>query len=346
MRLKHTPLVVFAAFLCVSFVGCANDDAELLSESNLNVTTECIWNKTPHCAFTDLTVYNGRLYCCFREGTAHVPTTKSEFGGIRILSSDDGTTWRDCGLITQPDYDLRDPRFSVSPDNRLMLMVGRYLPTPPDEPYPWTQVKFITDREIANSAFTSDNFLDINIENNQHLSNFWLWRSKWFGDESWGIAYKGDNLPLLVKSTDGVNYTLVAILQAAGNEADIEKLPNGEMLIVMRSATSDGHAYIGLASEPYTNWLWVEHETWLHSPAIQTVRGETYVACRAPYGTTLYRYNEWQLSPIVALEISPDNAYPGLAAFGDKLAISYYSSQTGNAAVYFSQIPLAELNKY
>lgn len=331
----------------LSFLGtsCQQDeDIIALYINSDQVHTQCIWDKAPHCAFTDLTVYNDKLYCCFREGTAHVPTTKNEFGGIRVLSSaDGGTNWHDCGLITQPDYDLRDPKLTVTPDNRLMLMFGRYLPTPPENPYPWTQVKFISDEEIENSAFNNENLLDVNIENNENLSNYWLWHTEWIDNESWGIAYKGDNLPLLVKSTDGVNYSLASILQAPGNEADIEKLDNGDMLIVMRAANSTASAYIGLASAPYTNWHWIEHETWLHSPVITEAEGETFVACRAPYGTTLYQYKDSRLTPIMALENSYDNAYPGLAYLNGNLGISYYSTQTGNAAIYFAKIAIDEL---
>ncbi|MEZ5363225.1 MAG: hypothetical protein R2748_13005 [Bryobacterales bacterium] len=56
----------------------------------------------------------------FREADGHV---KGD-GSIRVLTSRDGETWESTGLVSEAGVDLRDPRISVTPDNRLMLLMG------------------------------------------------------------------------------------------------------------------------------------------------------------------------------------------------------------------------------
>jgi hypothetical protein len=54
------------------------------------VESRMFWSEAPHNAFTDLHRQQGRWYCAFREGAAHV----SPDGAVRILSSDDGREGR------------------------------------------------------------------------------------------------------------------------------------------------------------------------------------------------------------------------------------------------------------
>ncbi|MCA9088271.1 MAG: exo-alpha-sialidase, partial [Planctomycetaceae bacterium] len=55
-----------------------------------------IWDKAPHNAFTDLLFHEGRWYCVFREGSAHV----SPDGALRVLTSTDGEHWESLALVT------------------------------------------------------------------------------------------------------------------------------------------------------------------------------------------------------------------------------------------------------
>lgn len=338
--------VIITLLAGIIISGCHSDNDLMLMATmdKSQVETRCIWDKAPHCAFTDLTVYNGKLYCCFREGRTHVPASIAEHGGIRILVSDDGDTWRDCGLISNPAYDLRDPKLSVTPDNRLMLMYGRYLVETPAEPYPWTGVRFLTEDDIESSDLNEVTVQNVNIENNRKLSNYWLWRVKWIGDTAYGVAYKGGEWPLLVKSTDGINYTLVSVLQVAGNEADVELMEDGRMLIIIRGP--DNHnGFIGTASNPFTDWSWTETDIYIHCPATITLSGHIFVAGRSGYGTTLFYYNNYKIYPTVAFESTDDNAYPGVAVYKGNLYTSYYSYTAGTSAIYLSSVPVDYLTR-
>ncbi|MEY4089952.1 MAG: hypothetical protein RJB55_2223, partial [Verrucomicrobiota bacterium] len=79
-----------------------------------------IWDAGKHNAFTDLVQWRGRWWCTFREAEAHVGGD----GAIQVLESADGAKWESVARITEKDIDLRDPKFSVTPDGRLMIVCG------------------------------------------------------------------------------------------------------------------------------------------------------------------------------------------------------------------------------
>src|SRR4051794_4622318 len=81
------------------------------------VSVQKLWDKSPHCAFTDLVYWKGQFVCAFREGRSHMASD----GKIRVLTSPDGETWTPAAEIALAGFDLRDAGLSVTPDNRLML---------------------------------------------------------------------------------------------------------------------------------------------------------------------------------------------------------------------------------
>ena len=84
------------------------------------ISVQKIWDKAPHCAFTDLIYWKDQFVCAFREGRAHVSTD----GRIRVLTSPDGENWQSAAVLTLDGFDLRDAGLSVAPDDRLMLIGG------------------------------------------------------------------------------------------------------------------------------------------------------------------------------------------------------------------------------
>src|SRR5262249_28559555 len=85
-----------------------------------------IWDLAPHNAFTDLARFGGRWYCTFREGQGHV----SPDGAVRVLTSADGRAWESAALLRSDTADLRDPKLTVRPDGRLMLLAAAALHRP------------------------------------------------------------------------------------------------------------------------------------------------------------------------------------------------------------------------
>ena len=83
-------------------------------------SVEKIWDQATHCALTDLIRYRDAWYCAFRESNKHVYGTN---GIIRIIVSQDGLVWATAATFHEEGVDLRDPKLSITPDGRLMLLV-------------------------------------------------------------------------------------------------------------------------------------------------------------------------------------------------------------------------------
>src|SRR5262245_47383011 len=79
-----------------------------------------IWDQGQHNAFTDLMRFNDRWICTFREGEKHA----SGAGKVRVLTSTDGAKWESAALLEAAGVDLRDPKLSLAPDGRLMIVGG------------------------------------------------------------------------------------------------------------------------------------------------------------------------------------------------------------------------------
>ena len=132
LQMKHRESFRYCLLICAVLAAGSNPAA---AESEGSVTAELIevnkiWDKAAHNAFTDLIHWHGRFYCAFREAGGHVGSV----GQVRIISSDDAKTWRSMALLDSSSpqldnlvgWDLRDTHFSVTPDDRLMLVGGVY----------------------------------------------------------------------------------------------------------------------------------------------------------------------------------------------------------------------------
>src|SRR5690606_9793714 len=83
-----------------------------------------IWDQADHNAFTDLIRYKDAFYCTFREASGHVVNPGQENGSIRVIRSVDGKEWKSLALLKKDGLDLRDPKLSITPEGRLMVVMG------------------------------------------------------------------------------------------------------------------------------------------------------------------------------------------------------------------------------
>ena len=118
LRTGRSSFVVLSALLAAPAAGpaAAVDGPKVVSVAK-------IWDHGRHNAFTDLARWRGKWYCTFREADGHVGGD----GKIRVLESGDGRAWEPAALIAEEGIDLRDPKLSVTPDDRLMIVaeIGR-----------------------------------------------------------------------------------------------------------------------------------------------------------------------------------------------------------------------------
>ena len=104
-------LSMFAAFDWISTAPAS--EPEILS-------LQKVWDRGEHNAFTDLIRFQELWWCTFREAKDHGPS----IGQVRMIVSIDGENWESAALLTERDVDLRDPKLSIMPDGRLMLIMG------------------------------------------------------------------------------------------------------------------------------------------------------------------------------------------------------------------------------
>lgn len=323
----------------------------LLSASDPQKQVTKIWDDAPHNAFTDLIRYENKFYCTFREGTGHVPGETGEDGKIRILISEDGEKWESLALLAKKDYDLRDSKLSVTPDGRLMVLMGGSN---------YDGRKLIN--RLNHVSFLSKNkkqFSDpkpIKIDKEIRSDYDWLWRVTWFDNIGYGVVYrKKDNTKsevFLVKTQNGIDYTLVSALDVEGLPGESTVLINSdaEMLILMRRDRKGKYGLFGSSKPPYKQWEWNDLGIRLGGPNIIPVNDTTYVIGTRSYleGETrtalFFSGKSGTLRPLIELPSGGDTSYPGMLIYDDTLWVSYYSSHEGNAKIYMAKIPMSYIN--
>jgi hypothetical protein len=312
-----------------------------------------IWDSDCYCAFTDLTRFNDRFYCAFREGSAHV---HGENGKIRVIASDDGDTWRSVALLAEDGVDLRDPKLSVTPDGKLMINMGGSFYEDRRRLKCESRVAFSDGR---GEEFSPPRPVRINPAIRSDFD--WLWRVTWHGDTAYGVLYQpnrpgNESAVHLVSSRDGVSYELVHSFALSGrpNEATLRFMPDGELVALLRREAGNRSGCVGVSRPPYTEWKWHEIGHRLGGPNFVRLPDGRLIAGTRAWETTpdgkaatftilALLTQDGGFEPVLRLESGGDTSYPGLLMHDGELWVSYYSSHEGHAAIYLAKIPLAKL---
>lgn len=324
------------------------------------VSIKKIWDKAPHNSFTDLIRFKDRWFLTFRESLAHVGGD----GKIRVLSSADGETWEPAALLEEKGVDLRDPKLSVTPEGKLMLLMGGSI-------YKGTTT--LKGRR-SRVAFSPDG-REWTAPKPILKEGDWLWRVTWHDGVGYGTSYNGKTLIAakakaakakagakakstrpendleLYRTKDGVNYELVTRFKIDGapNEATARVLANGEMLMLVRREGSavnpDTMGWVGRSRAPFTEWKWeASNLRFGGQNFIQTPSGAVWVGTRhyLPAGakTILARLEGATLTPALTLPSGGDTSYPGMVWHEGLLWFSYYASHEGKSSIYLAKIKL------
>ncbi len=317
-------------------------------ENEVRYDVRMIWNAAPHNAFTDLVRWNDKFYCAFRIGTGHVPGPKGEDGKIQLISSVDGKKWSSIATIVEPGIDLRDPKLSIAPDGRLMVLMG-------GSNYEGTK---LIDR-ASRVAFLENEDNDfseirrIEIDPGIAGNNDWLWRVTWENGVGYGVVYQAEKTRWglhLVKTFDGVKYDLVKTLDLDGrpNESTVRFDEDGQMFLVIRNEDGRSLGHFGQSKQPFTKWNWNLIKQRLGGPnMIQLPDGRWLLGTR-DYGETAKTVLgslsiDGAFNTLITFPSGGDTSYPGMLLHGDKLWFSYYSSHEGRTSIYLATIALQEL---
>jgi hypothetical protein len=310
-----------------------------------------VWDEAPHNAFTDLVRFRDRFYCTFREGAGHVPSSAGTDGKVRVIASDDAEKWRSIALVAEQGIDLRDPKLSITPDGRLMLLMGgsRY-----DQGQLLGYSPRVSFSDASGGEFPAPT--PIVLDKKIATGKDWLWRVTWREDVAYGVVYQstGDGSTVhLVRSKDGVNFEAVADLGLTGqpNESTI-RFREEEMLMVVRREGGNTYGMFGRSRPPYTEWSWREMTHRLGGPDFLVLpNGQTILGTRkhTPAGakTMIARLaDDGTVTELLELPSGGDTSYPGMLVHDGSLYVSYYSSHEGKTAIYLAIIPPARCGKH
>lgn len=319
------------------------------SNGQTEIRTVKIWDSAPHNAFTDLVRHKGYFYCTFREGENHVPARRAQNGKVRILKSRDGRHWESLALLANEQYDLRDPKISVIPGGRLLVIMGGSDYTTGKLGGCLTHVSFGNIKGF----FTDPR--PVIIDPAVKTDFDWIWRLTWNKGTGYGVVYQpvqndGEIATQLLSTTDGIHYQLVCRLNLTGkpNEATV-RFEGDRMYIVVRREGQDSNGLIGFSDPPYRNFTWTDLGMRLGGPEF-AFTGKNNIAL----GTRLYRSKEeggvitgivfmdtsGHVQKILELPSGGDTSYPGMVVRHKKLWMSYYSSHEGKTGVYFAKVRL------
>ncbi len=336
--LRHlTTLLCPIVFLCSI---CTASEKELTIEL---IKVKRIWDQGNHNAFTGLTRYQDKFFCVFREGQGHV----SPEGKIRVLSSPDGESWKSEALLVKEGYDLRDPKITVTPGGkRLMINGGAAI-----------REGKKTEQEFHSFVTFSANGKDWEPIEWVFQPNRWLWRVTWFQEKAYGVAYKVGARnrstrrfgTTLIQSPDGINYSVLVeeLYQEGGpTEATLRFDDDGTCYCLHRRDGKDTRtALVGKSQPLYKEWSWQDlglyyggpnfiklpNGQWIAAGRIFTDDGAKTILCQLDVETG-------KLIQKLTLPSGGDTSYPGLVWYDDQLWVSYYSSHEGKTSIYFAQI--------
>lgn len=301
--------------------------AELVSHTK-------IWDQAPHNAFTDLIRFGDGWLCTFRESEehGHVPAS------IRVLRSTDGDTWESAGEIVDPGVDLRDPKLSIMPDGRVLLMTCANF-TYDDGTYRTRSPR------VAFSADGSNWSELTKVLSEDH----WLWRVTWHDGVGYSVSKLGiGNNPrrgFLYRTTDALQWDFVSefILPDdiwTASETTVRILPDDRMVALIRPD------WIGVAEPPYHDWSFTRIDASLGGPNfIQVPDGSLWASARGrdengEPRTLLARMTTDSWTPELFLPSGGDCSYPGMVWHEDLLWMTHYSSHEGRSSIYLAKIDL------
>lgn len=308
---------------CVLFMSCESPIDDIMENENV-VFYDTIWSNGMFNSFTDLIEFDGKYYCCFREGVGHILFGTNQYGKIKVISSNDGISWDEVCTIYNKDYDLRDPHMSITPDNKLMINFGCSVYENGETVSKKSQVCFLSAEDLRKGEIEILS-KDINLLNFGSIKSIWLWKVTWIEGTAYGVVY-GNSGPILVSSSDGINFSIIAKLNVHGGETDLCFYSDGRMFLFNRATYVNG--YYCESAPPYTEFEWHESPYFIQCPDILRINDKSFlIAGRGGSGTAIFILKSGKMEQILDIAgEGGDCAYPGMIRVNNEIWMTYYCS--------------------
>lgn len=324
---------------------------------NPGITVANIWDKAPYNSFTSLIRFNHAFYCAFREGTSHV-SAKND-GRIRILRSADGGKWNSIALMKIDGIDLRDPKLSVTPDHKLMVILAGAVFNDHIEIQRLFPMVSFSNRQGERFSKPEKVRLDPAVSPVKD----WIWRVTWHHGTGYGIDYhtinvntNGDTsrkeaVVTLMKTDDAKYFQKISRLpvQDFPNESTIRFDQHNNLFVLVRRDGGDKMGVLLKSVPPYLQWTYTKLSYRLGGPDFLFLDHDHLVIGTRYYGTkknttaVLVTDRDGEPLKIFDLPSGGDTGYPGMVIYKDTLWVSYYSAHQGKPAIYLAKIPIDKL---
>jgi hypothetical protein len=333
-----------------------------------------IWDGAHNNSFADMVRFENKWYVCVREAASHgVPGD----GKARVIRSDgagkriqdwkwESVAYLDYEDSTHDNWDVRDPKLSVTPDGRLMLCAAA---APLDSKF-----------ERQNFVWFSKDGTDwTDGPHKIGQDNWWMWRVFWhpdgtaygsdFGDvtvfprdkspqgwpakgpRGWAARLQRSRFP--AKTDSGLDFQVHATLAVNATEAGLVFRRDGSAVMLSRNDNNTNWRYIIGVSEKgdYTKWTTREQtDARLGGPALlELPDGNIVVASRVfnkskktgPRCRTRICWLDtdgFELVRLLTLPGGGDTGYPGMLWHDGHLWVVYYSGNANRTKVYLAKL--------
>lgn len=339
----------FCIAMQILLLGCAMKKDTL---ENAKIEYHKIWDEAPHNAFTDLLKFKGHFYCAFREGPNHVSGPN---GASRVLRSADGKHWESIAYFKLDGVDSRDPKLSLTPDNKMMLLID--VETYKDGKVD-TRKPYVSFSDANGNTFSAP--IRCTLDPRIEAKSDWLWRVTWHKGVGYTINYQSGKV-FLMKTLDGKSFEYLSQINVDGNpnESTVRFDKNDKIYVLIRRERDDKMGVLAKSTAPYTDWQLSKLTERIGGPNFIFLNDSTLcIGSRQyipnppgsakeykQYLTSLFITDlDGQIKKTIPFEESGgDTSYPGFVVDKDKLWVSYYSSHSGKATIYLAKVPMSLL---
>ena len=307
----------------------------------------------------DVAVHDGRVFLAFRTAPTHFADTETE---LYVVSSTDEQTWRFEGRFHR-DTDLREPQL-VSWEGRLYLYYAVLGASRTDfDPQGTMWTEWLGPEQWSEPEWTDD-------------PTFIPWRIKQIdgalhlvGYTGGGNVYEPGGEPIQIRwrtSDDALSWRPAqaedVVLEGGGSETDLEILPSGDLVAVVRNEAGDedgfGSKVCTAPASSLGDWtcspdprkydspltFQAEGRVWLiarrnvtedghYDLGLDLPRAEAYLRYQAEYWGEPKRCALWEVLPderrvehVLDLPSKGDTCFPELIEVDGELVVYNYSS--------------------
>lgn len=237
-------LVVLLLFVAILFTGVvyAQSGGDVNNKWLKIINDTCIYDKNNHAAFTAMEEWNGHLYVAFREAKSHF-ATDTDKGTIRVLKKNK-RRWVTDKVFVEEGKDLRDPCFVKWKGKLAVYSIARYA-------------------ELTDKGWSD--FTKLKTDANHYVN---IWKVRNYKDTLYCIGNYGDYWPVLMNSTDGINWHVIDEFRIGGDASEADLCFVGDSLyICLRIDKPIGsNSLWGKSAYPFDKTQWSLMDVSVSSP--------------------------------------------------------------------------------